>query len=271
MCDKLKKRTHDIMEKAQKGDVSSKIFDIFIILLISSNVLAVILGTVKSFSQYNYYFHVFETVSVVVFTIEYVLRLWSSTSDKRYRGWFIGRVRYFFTPLAIIDLLAILPFYIPMVLPLDLRFLRVVRLIRIFRLFKIGRYSKSFDIFRRVLKSKKEQLLITLFMVFILLTLSSSFIYYAEHKVQPDTFSDIPSSYWWSIVTLATVGYGDAIPVTSVGKIVGMFVSLLGIGMFALPAGILGSGFFDEIQKRKTIKCPHCGKRIRKKDHIIKK
>jgi len=166
--------------------------------------------------------------------------------------------------MALVDLLAILPFYLPMLLPIDLRFLRALRLMRLFRLLKMGRYVKSLRLMRHVLARRKEELLITLFSVLLLLVLSSSLMYFIEREAQPDKFASIPAAMWWGIATLTTIGYGDMYPVTALGKILGGFIALLGIGLFALPAGILASGFAAEIQQRDHPgkRCPHCGERI---------
>lgn len=263
---KTKKRISEILEVADVGDIASRIFDIFIVSLISVNLAAVILETVKSLSvRYSSVFRNLEICSVVVFTIEYALRLWSCTTDGKFRRPISGRIRFAFTPLAIIDLVAILPFYLPMLIPLDLRFLRVLRLVRIFRTFKMARYSESLRILGNVFRTKREDLILTVFIISILLIVASSFIYFAENAVQPAAFSSIPQSMWWGMATLTTVGYGDVYPITPIGKILGAIVSLLGIGMFALPTGILSSGFTEEIQKRrsKAQVCPHCGKAIR--------
>jgi len=151
-----------------------------------------------------------------------------------------------------------------MFIPFDLRFIRAIRLIRLFRLFKLGRYSVAIKLFGRVLKGKREELFITAFAIFILLTISSSLLYYVEHKAQPEVFSSIPAAMWWGVATLTTVGYGDIYPITSLGKFLGAIISLLGIGLFAMPAGILSAGFIEEIRKKKeTAKtCPHCGEKL---------
>ena len=128
--------------------------------------------------------------------------------------------------MALIDLIAILPFYIPKITLLDLRFVRALRLFRIFRLFKIGRYSNALKIFHRAIRSKKEELLITLFAGGILLIIASSLIYFVENKSQPELFSSIPASMWWGVITLTTVGYGDIFPITVIGKILGSFIHL---------------------------------------------
>lgn len=265
MNQKVKKRIFEILEIASIGDLLSRIFDVFIMTLISLNVIAVILGTVERISsQYAFFLRTFEVFSVAVFTVEYFLRLWTCTSDNRFENPITGRIRFAVTPLALVDLMAILPFYLPMFIPFDLRFIRAVRLFRLFRLFKIGRYSQSLRTLGKVLKSKKEDLLITAFIVFILLVVASSLMYFVENKAQPEAFSSIPTAMWWGVITLTTVGYGDIYPVTMAGKVLGSIISILGIGIFALPTGILASGFAEEIQKRraKRTTCPYCGKDI---------
>lgn len=261
----MKKRIHEILEVALPGDLASRIFDIFIVILIFLNVLAVILETLEKLSsQYSQFFKIFELFSVIVFTLEYVLRIWSCKENLKYKRPISGRLRFIFTPLLLVDLFAILPFYLPMFIPFDLRFIRAVRLIRLFRLFKLGRYSEAIKLFGKVLKAKKEELLITAFAIFILLTISSSLLYYVEHNAQPEVFSSIPAAMWWGVATLTTVGYGDIYPITIVGKVLGAIISLLGIGLFAMPAGILSAGFIEEIRKRKesVIICPHCGEKL---------
>jgi len=265
MMHKIKSRIFEILEVAKPNDIPSRTFDIFIIILISLNVIAVVLETMESLaSRYSYIFWIFEVFSVIIFTIEYVLRLWTCTIDDRYKEPVKGRIKFALTPLALIDLFAILPFYLPMLIRLDLRFIRALRLFRLFRLFKMGRYSNALKLLSSVLKDKKEELLIAVFSVLILLIVASSLMYFIENEAQPESFASIPSAMWWGICTLTTVGYGDIYPVTPLGKILGALIALLGIGLFALPAGILASGFAEQIQKRKEkqIICPYCGKNI---------
>ncbi|MCI0609203.1 MAG: ion transporter [Anaerolineae bacterium] len=163
----------------------------------------------------------------------------------------------------LIDLISFLPFYVPL-LGMDLRIIRVVRLFRFFRLMKMWRYSQSLSMIVNVIKSKKEELSITLFSGAILLIVASSLLYFIEHDAQPDTFSSIPAAMWWGVITLTTVGYGDVYPVTVLGKIIGASIAVLSIGLFALPAGIIASGFASELQDQpaKSQICPHCGKEI---------
>lgn len=261
-----KKKIHEILTLANPGDMTARIFYFFIMALISLNVIAVILESIESLAiRYKDFFWSFEVFSVAVFTVEYFLRLWTANIDPRFKGHITGRIRYSLTPMALIDLVAIIPFYLPMFITVDLRFVRILRLFRLFRLFKMGRYSRSMKTLINVISSKKEELLITVFTVMVLLIFASSLMYYVENEAQPEAFSSIPAAMWWGAVTLTTVGYGDVYPITALGKFLGIIIALLGIGMFALPAGILGSGFVEELQKGREKRrrfCPHCGKDI---------
>ncbi len=265
MPKRLRAKIYELLDATRIETRLERRLNTFLLVLIFFNVLAVILETEEAiYSRSRMVFHWFEVVSVAIFTVEYILRVWSWTENERFRPPFWGRVRYLFTPMALVDLLAILPFYLPMLLPIDLRFLRALRLMRIFRLLKMGRYVKSLRLMRHVLTRKREELLITLFSVLLLLVLSSSLMYFVEREAQPDKFTSIPAAKWWGIATLTTIGYGDIYPVTALGKVLGGFIALLGIGLFALPAGILASGFAAEIQKRDHPgkRCPHCGELI---------
>jgi len=223
-------------------------FEIFSICLIALNVTAVILETVSWLhDQYAQIFYAFEVFSVVVFTLEYIGRIWVAGVDSRYSGSRHPRVRYIFSFMAAVDLLSILPFYLPIIFPFDLRVLRAIRLIRIFRVFKIGHYSEDLRILVRVFRAKKGELFITGFAGGILLIIASSVMFFMENQTQPGVFDSIPHAMWWGITTLTTVGYGDAYPVTTAGRILTGVISILGIGLFALPAGILGSGFYEEV------------------------
>jgi len=264
----IRSRIHAILEVAEEGDRASRAFDLFIITLIVLNVLALIIGTMPSLAKYEGVFRLFESISIGIFSLEYLLRLWTCTVDAKYQHPVLGRMKFASRGMLIIDLLAVLPFYVTLVVPvargLDLRMLRAVRLMRVFRLFKLGRYSSAMKTMGRVLRSKKEELGITIFIVVLLLIIASSLMYFVENPVQPDVFSSIPAAMWWGVTTLTTVGYGDVVPQTVLGKTLGTLIAILGIGLFALPAGILGSGFFEEVQKggETSFVCPHCGERI---------
>jgi voltage-gated potassium channel len=259
----LRKRVREIVDIAKPGDSLSKGFDIFIITLIGLNIVALILESVKAIQAFAPgLFSVFEVVSVIIFSLEYFGRVWSSVEIPKYHKPLSGRLRFMMTPLALVDLLAILPFYLPFT-GIDLRFLRILRMMRIFRVAKLGRYSQSLQMLQRVMTVKKEQLVCSLFILLLLVIIAASMLYYAENGVQPEVFSSIPSSMWWAISTLTTVGYGDVYPVTGLGKLMASVIAVLGIGMFALPTGILGAGFVEEMnQRQKSSRCPHCGKEI---------
>lgn len=264
----IKSIISEIIEIAEPGsgyEKYSRIFDIFIISLIVVNVLSVVLGSVKSFhEQFSSILYYLELISVIIFSIEYVLRLITCTELGRYKKSkededvkntfsvnFKARILYAVSPFATIDLLAILPFYLPMVISFDLRFIRIFRLFRILRLLKAGRYSRSIRTLGKVVQQKKMELLTTIFVMILLLTAASSFMYYVENPVQPDKFSSIPAAMWWGVATLTTVGYGDIYPVTLWGKFFAGIIAILGIGIVALPSGILASGLIEEFQNLK--------------------
>lgn len=267
---RIRHRLYEIIEKAEKGDRASTVFDSLIISLIILNVAAIIIGSFDTAgASLRLYLRAFEVVSVAVFTVEYVLRLCTSDYSMKGGNLLVSVLKYMASPMALIDLLAILPFYLPFLLPFDLRFLRVLRLTRLLRIFKLNRYSTSMRIIGKIIKERKEELLVTIFVTFLLLLIASSLMYYIEHDVQPETFPNILSSFWWAIATLTTIGYGDVYPHTDLGRLLSGIIAILGIGLVALPTGIISSGFISAIQERKRRSeespkyCPYCGKRIR--------
>jgi voltage-gated potassium channel len=259
----LKRRVYKLLNPLQSGTRAARMVELGLILLIFINIVAILLESVARIdSRYNHIFLLIEIVSIVIFTIEYILRVWSIDESPRYRKPVSGRLQYMFSPMAIIDVLAIIPFYLAF-FPIDLRFLRIIRLFRLFRLLKIARYLKALNLIEAVLKERKEQIYLSVMFIFFLLIIVSTLMYYVENDAQPNVFSSIPASMWWGIETLTTVGYGDMLPATIYGKILGGMISVLGIGLFALPAGILSSGLTEHLQKTggttKMKKCPHCG------------
>jgi len=262
----LKQRIFLLLESSTAETRAAKVVRSFIMILIVANVVMVALETVKDIQVHlRTFFRWFEIVSVGVFTIEYLLRIWVCTASEAYKGALKGRIKYFFSPFAVVDLVAILPFYIPTLVAIDLRFIRALRLLRLLRIFKLGRYSRAARILWNVLKEKKEELGVTFSVVFILLVVASGVVYFAERETQPQVFSSIPAAMWWAVVTLTTVGYGDVYPVTTLGRIFASVIALLGVGFFALPAGILASGLLEQSRRqrgREITRCPHCGKEI---------
>ena len=248
------------MEEPTDGYAAARYFNYFMVFIILLNVAVVMLETVQPvYTQFHPVFTFIDTVSVAIFTVEYILRMWVCVLHGEYRRPVLGRLKYAVTPFAIIDFLAFAPFYLPMILPVDLRFLRILRIFRVIRILKLGRYSASLSVFNRVLKRKKADLIVALSILFIAIIIASSLMYFAEHEAQPEAFSSIPHSMWWALVTLATVGYGDVFPVTPVGKVLGGIVVVVGIGVFALPTAIFVSGFMDETNHEEKVVCPKCG------------
>lgn len=253
----VRQRTRELLEPAGPGDRASAWVDATIISLIALNVLAMILETVPELKVgYGSVFAAFERVSIMVFSAEYLARLWSATA--RYDGAIRGRIRWARQPMSLIDLLAVLPFWIPGAL-VDLRALRVFRLFRLARIAKLGRYSRALHMLGRVIIAKKAELVVTLSIGATLLLAASAVIYFAENAAQPEIFSSVPSSMWWAVATLTTVGYGDAYPVSALGRFLGGIVAVMGIGMFALPTGILGAAFVEELERGKTQREGRCG------------
>lgn len=275
----------NVAESRLNGRLSSVIMFLIIV-----SIIAVILESDAVISaNYKDWFIAFEVFAVFVFTLEYLARIY--TASLQYPHLSRGRAvwKYITSPMAIIDFLAILPFYIelvlsilPMIFPsmeqstgmLDLRFIRVLRLMRLLRIFKLNRYNSSMKLIGDVMKEEKEKLFITIFMTGILLVLSSALVFTVEHDAQPEDFPNIYASMWWAIATLTTVGYGDVFPVTAMGKILSGVIALLGIGLVALPTGILSGSFVQAINEEKEAKklreegvepeehshsCPHCG------------
>jgi len=249
-----KRRVYEILTDPPEGDRFGRGFSVFILALIAVNVLATILETVRSLGEaYPRFFHGFELFSVVVFTAEYVLRLWSCTSDPATRHPVLGRLKVASRTMPIVDLLAILPFYLQMLIPgLDLRFVRALRLFRIFRVFRAGRLAEAVRILAAVVRSRKDELVACFLVILLVVVLAGNVMYLLEHHAQSDRFSSVPAAMWWAVVTVTTIGYGDIVPVTTLGRILGAFMALLGIVMLALPVGVVGSGFLDEIQRRRA-------------------
>jgi len=264
----LKTRTCEILE-GLSADWPTRLVNVSLFAVILLNVVEFVVSTLPGLSQpMQDLLHWFEVVSVAVFTVEYVLRVWSITSDANFARPIAGRVRFALGPMALVDLAAILPSYLPMLVGFDGRILRVVRLLRIFRILKLGRYSTSLRTLFRVVHRKREELAMVTFTVFVVLVLASTLMYFAEQPAQPRLFSSIPAAMWWGVTTLTTVGYGDMYPITPWGKLLGSLIALIGLGLFALPAGILASGFVEELSREQTgtLVCPHCGKEIHAPD-----
>lgn len=262
--------TYDLVQSEEIDSRLERYVRLAITALILLNVAAVMIETIEDVQiEYRAFLIWLERISVGIFTLEYLLRLWSVVEEPRYSGPILGRLRYAASFFALIDLAAILPFYLPMVLRLDLRTLRILRLLRLARLLKLGRYSRAARILVAILRNQREQLVMSMVVLLFVLVCASTMICYLEHDAQPDAFSSIPESLWWGIVTLTTIGYGDTYPVTVAGKVCAAVISIVSIGMVALPSGIIVSGFVNELEQEREearmkgiIICPHCGEEI---------
>lgn len=245
----FRRRVFLTLERSERADTLGRIVDMALIALIAINIGAVILETIEPvYQRHHTLFRIIEVVSVLVFTIEYILRLWAAVENEDYRDRRNPRWRYSCSPMAVIDLLAILPFYLAFLIPIDLRFLRMLRLLRVL---KLTRYSSAMAMLLNVFRQEMHAFMAALWIMFVLLVIGASGAYWMEHEVQPEGFGSIPKAMWWAIITMATVGYGDVVPITTAGKIIGGFVAILGVGLAALPAGILASGLATQLQRNR--------------------
>lgn len=249
----LRRQTYDFLELGSFGSRRAAFFEYFMIALIVANVAAVALETVPELShRFGIWFQAFNLISVAIFSLEYLARVWSAAErdDGVNRSTWGRRARYMVTPLAVIDLLAVLPFFLGLFGGQDWRVLRIFRLLR---LLKLVRYSPALSSLFRVMVAERRALLAALVIMLGLMFFSSTLMYFIEREVQPEAFGDIPSSLWWAIATLTTVGYGDVVPVTAMGQMVGGLVMIFGLAFYALPIGIIASGFSDEVHRREFV------------------
>ncbi len=245
-----RRRTYQLFENPYSSRIN-QIINQGVMLLITLNIIAIIFESVDSiYAKWGVWFQWFELISVILFTIEYIARVWSSieATDDKNQSPIKARLRYMMTPMALIDLLSILPYYLTVFLSVDLRFMRMLRLLRIF---KLTRYSSSMEILLTVFRDEAKSFGSAFFILIMVLVISASGIYLFENDAQPDAFGSIPQSLWWAIATLTTVGYGDVSPITAGGKLFGSAVMIVGIGIVALPTGILASAFAEELRSRR--------------------
>jgi voltage-gated potassium channel len=246
-------RVFEIIEKGRPEDRASNYCDIFLFALILLNIVAVCLETIDTlYVQYKTVFTVVELVSVAIFSLEYGLRIWSCAAapDGKHKGAFSKRMAYIFSFTGIIDLLAILPSIIPLLLGgVDLRWLRILRLMR---LLKFSHYSSALEDLISAVKHESRSFVATLYLLVLALLISSAMIYVAEHAAQPEHFGSIPQAMWWTVVTLTTVGYGDIVPMTVAGKFIATLTALMGVCVVALLTGIVATGFTNQVAMRRN-------------------
>lgn len=259
----VKRRVHDVLDAGHAHDRASLWTNAAIAGLILANAAAVVAYTVDPVAaRYGAAIRAFDAFCVAAFAVEYLLRLWSVTADPRYSRPIVGRLRFAATPYALIDLLAILPFFLPVVVG-DPGAPRLLRLARLFRMFKLVRYSASLRLIAVVLRRERDELLVVGAAMSGVLVLSSAAMYFVERGAQPEAFDSIPAAMWWGITTLTTLGYGDVYPVTPLGRVLGGVVAVLGVAIFALPTAILVEGFREELGRQgDAVECPHCGREV---------
>ena len=246
----LRRRVYRILEVGQGEDRTSKIVDSLLVVLILSNIAVFCAETVPRLERaYGHYFFAFEVISILIFTVEYAARLWVAVEVpflSRMPAW-RARLRFARRPAQVIDLVAILPFYLGPLLGLDLRVLRALRLLRFL---KLSRYSPAMHTLIRVLSNERRALMGAALLLLAAVLFASTGIYYLESGTQPDRFGSVPESAWWAIATLTTVGYGDITPVTPLGKVFGALVMVTGLCILALPVAIISTGFAQEVGRR---------------------
>ena len=250
----MRARVHDILEMSDPKDPLCRAFSIFIVSLILINVVCIVLESMEELErQYRELFLFIEISSTLVFATEYLMRLWSCVESKQKIDASASnsrkRLKYVLSPMAIVDLVAFLPSLLQVLFPgIDLRFLRILRLLRVF---KLTRYFSTFELLFNVLHEERKNLAGIFVILIVILVMAASALYLVERDVQPDKFGSIPEAMWWAIAALTTVGYGDVYPQSYLGQVLGSLVTILGIGMVALPSGILASAFSEQMRRKR--------------------
>lgn len=247
----VRRAVYRLLETADHGDTASRVVDVALIVLIAASVFAVIVESVPHVeSRFKRQLFWFETFTILIFSIEYLLRVWSSVEHAENPGTtaLAKRLRFVFSFHAIVDLLAVLPFYLfalGLLGTVDMRFLRAVRLLRVL---KLSRYSAALNMLIATISENGRALLASFLILITVMLLAASGMYYFEREAQPVDFGSIPAAMWWAFSTLTTVGYGDVTPTTNGGKMFGAMITVVGIGMVALPTSILATGYSAQLR-----------------------
>ena len=251
--DTVRSRTFELLNPATFGDQTSRLWDQFFSVLILLNVVAVTLESVEALHEkYDQIFHYFELFSILIFTVEYSLRVWVAPLkyENRVAASYSARVKYIFSLNGIIDLLSIIPFYLQFMLPgLDLRILRTLRLLRIL---KLSTYNSALSDLIEAIREERRSFIAAGYIFIVMFIIASSLIYFAEHQKHPTHFNSIPDSMYWALITLTTVGYGDVTPVTALGKLISVISAMGGVIVVALLTGIIASSFSLQMERRKA-------------------
>lgn len=265
-----RKRIFDVIQVGSDNDQESRVFDLVLVAAIVVNLFIALFSTFEASAGYKKTMYFIELTTVIFFTVEFALRLWTAEylyPDKK--NGYRAALAFFFSLSGLVDFLAFFPFYLPNILPFGFVAFRIFRVIRIFKLFRVTKYQDSLNVITEVVARRKNQLISSLFLVLILMISASILMYGIEHEAQPEVFRNAFSGFWWATSTLLTVGYGDIYPITTLGKVIGIILTFLGVGMVAVPTGILSAGFIEHLseieepEKKKTSEyCPHCGHKL---------
>ena len=251
---KFKRKIVDIIDVGGEVTWMSRCYDVFSALAILVNLTATFMSTYAHMrAAYGHIFTAIEAVTIAFFAIDYVLRVW--TANLKYPNKSVRRsiLKYVLSFAGIIDLLSFLPYYLPVFFPAGAVAFRMFRVVRLFKLFRINAYHDSLSVIAEVLSSKRQQLLSSVFIIIILTLASSLCMYSVEYEAQPDVFTDAFSGIWWAVMTILTVGYGEIYPITTLGKILALLITFLGVGMVAIPTAIISAGFVDQYSRIKRL------------------
>ena len=222
----------------------NKILDRIVYGLIIASIIGIIAETHDISENARHLFGLFETVTYIAFSIEYIYRILQARKG-------LGIQSYALSFFGIIDLLAILPFFLPFIIAVDARAIRVLRLLRLVNVIKIGRHNKAINTLIKVIRSVRTEVAVTLFASVVVVVFAGILMYYAEHETQPEVFNNMSQSIWWAVATLTTIGYGDIYPITAMGKIIASSLAFVGVGLVAIPAGLISAAYVEEINNQK--------------------
>ncbi|MBO4902025.1 MAG: ion transporter [Lachnospiraceae bacterium] len=250
--DGFRREVFKIISIGNKQDFASRVFDIALVIVIFCNLTVTLLSTFRYWDKYSDVLQAIELITIVLFTIEYILRLW--TADFLYpdRKRSLAVLAFVISLSGLIDLLTFLPYYLPIFFPAGAVAFRMLRVVRIFRLFRVNAKNDAFSVILDVLYEKRNQLLFSIVLILIFMIAASLCMYDLEHEAQPDAFQNAFSGIWWAVSTLLTVGYGDIYPVTIAGRVMAIIISFLGVGMVAIPTGIISAGFVQQYTKSRS-------------------
>ncbi len=243
--EKAKKRIFEILQIGNRSDTMSLMFDVLIVCVIILNIVVTFCQTFEQLAGYESLLHWIEFVTIIIFTAEYALRIWTAEYLYPRTGHVKAALKFVISFYGLVDLLTILPYFLPFIFPSGAVAFRMLRVVRILHLFRINAKYDAFNVITTVLREKRNQLMSSLFLILVMMMASSLCMYSLEHEAQPEHFSNAFSGIWWSVSTLLTVGYGDIYPVTVGGQIMAIVIAFLGVGMVAIPTGIISAGFVE--------------------------